>query len=303
MHNKLLRFGPSGIPTLKIIVCTAFFAWSPSIHADVTVREYVVRVQEERRSTRWTLTEWLRIKERMKMMDLWLAVFSDPKKDQILRPEINLGYMQLQGSLATREPGASPGAKGTTQAHQGHVQLWLTNLISSTTGIRTLNIDIGLEGLYRDTRVAPEQGAHMFNPHYFSHMWYSGNLRLFGDSVQDTSLVVRFGQYRQRHPYGKATFDPPADAKGLLIGIQLQAYVFSFLGLEGNYLNFGRWNRKGGETGSFGEGWDYGGFLEIGMLRLGGGAYGEVWRAPLDNQSGEREIITHGFFGALKVLL
>ena len=52
-----------------------------------TVTTYVVRTQEEREQTRWTLTEWLRIKERTKLMDVWLTMFSDPNKDKF-RPAL-----------------------------------------------------------------------------------------------------------------------------------------------------------------------------------------------------------------------
>src|SRR5258707_569097 len=57
--------------------------------ADTVVTTYVTKTQDERQSTRFNLTEWLRIKERMKMMDVWLSMFSDPKKDKFA-PELNL---------------------------------------------------------------------------------------------------------------------------------------------------------------------------------------------------------------------
>ena len=57
-------------------------SYSDTASGDHTVvTTYVTKVQEKRRSTRWTLTEWLRIKERMRMMDVWLAMFSSPKKE------------------------------------------------------------------------------------------------------------------------------------------------------------------------------------------------------------------------------
>jgi hypothetical protein len=71
---------------------------SQSIKAETVVTTYVTKVQEERQTTRWTLTEWLRIKERMQMMDLWLAMFSDPKKDRF-RPELVVSYSVTKGTV------------------------------------------------------------------------------------------------------------------------------------------------------------------------------------------------------------
>ena len=62
-----------GLLTVLALVPTAGLA-------DTQVTTYVIKTQDERDQTRWTLTEWLRIKERMKMMDVWLAMFSDPRR-------------------------------------------------------------------------------------------------------------------------------------------------------------------------------------------------------------------------------
>jgi len=63
--------------------------WAPSLQAQgKRVVTYIEDVQEERKSTRWTLTEWLRIKERMKMMDVWLWMFPYPKKGKF-PPELS----------------------------------------------------------------------------------------------------------------------------------------------------------------------------------------------------------------------
>ncbi|RYZ77258.1 MAG: hypothetical protein EOP04_31220, partial [Proteobacteria bacterium] len=121
----------------------------PLAHAQTKrIITYIDDVQEERKSTRWTLTEWLRIKERMKMMDVWLAMFSKPQEK--FAPEISFGYAkgvgeaELSPSLALGTP-ESHDLK-TMQTEEARFQFWFTNLVSGTTGLRTLNIDIGLEG-------------------------------------------------------------------------------------------------------------------------------------------------------------
>ena len=72
---------------LPLLVLLAVLA--PIARGDTQVTTYVIKTQEERQQTRWSMTEWLRIKERMKMMDVWLAMFSDPKKDKF-QPELML---------------------------------------------------------------------------------------------------------------------------------------------------------------------------------------------------------------------
>ena len=63
-----------------------------------TVTTYVVSTQEERNSTRWTLTEWLRIKERTRLMDVWLAMFSNPKQN-IFAPELNVSILATKSIM------------------------------------------------------------------------------------------------------------------------------------------------------------------------------------------------------------
>src|SRR3954462_12820239 len=37
---------------------------------------FVVKKQEEKAKTRWTLSDWLETRDKMRLMDLWLAVHS-----------------------------------------------------------------------------------------------------------------------------------------------------------------------------------------------------------------------------------
>ena len=123
-------------PTIfAVVISVAFTVATASLpaQAETVVTTYVVKTQEERKSTRWTLTEWLRIKERMKMMDVWLAMFSDPQKDREFRPELNLVYQQNRGTM-TLGDGEGESSSGPMEGYSIKAQFWLTNLISSTTG-------------------------------------------------------------------------------------------------------------------------------------------------------------------------
>ncbi len=285
---------------VMFLVAAGLGGWSSSSRADTVVTTYVTKVQEERQSTRWTLTEWLRIKERMKMMDVWLAMFSDPKKDTF-RPELNLSYAVTRGAAD---------AGGSVNGKQGRGQLWLTNLVSSTVGIRMLNIDLGLEGFHRDATwddsVAGE-AASLTAPGpsavagHFGHSYYTGK------SIQDSSIILKYGEFRATAPL-VSDDTTAADlvgaakaARGKVAGAELQLYLFKWLGAEGTYTSFtGR--RPGGDVPvASGTYIDYLGFVEISLLRLMVGRYEEEWQ--FDNSAGKATTKEHGVLGGVKLLL
>lgn len=239
---------------------------------------YIEDVQEERKSTRWTLTEWLRIKERMKMMDVWLAMFSDPKKDRFA-PELGLSYGRT-GGVSTYNLGSSldfNNDKRTTErdnhGEEARVQFWFTNLISGTTGLRTLAIDLGLEGRvvnrFPDTQTNLD-GASGFLTDTDKLQQAGVNLRLFGANEQDSGLVAKFGQFQKFTGFEETAFK---DISGTYFGGEMQLYFLSWLGVEGNY--YGYTSRTGAK--SKGSSLDYFGFLEISAVRLGYGVYDHEW--------------------------
>ncbi len=219
------------------------------------VTKYIIEVQEERRDTRWTLTEWLRIKERMKMMDLWLAMMNDPAKSKF-RPEFSASYYSFRGTLENTVEDSITASTGTS----GRAELWLTNLISGTIGIRTLNIDLGVEGFGRkmvslgDTRTS-----------------YAGSLRLFGKNIQDSSLTLKYGVYQSNYD------DQPEIARGRVLGGSLQLYILRSLGAEGTYYGFVEKDKPVSTKNMGGTYYEYFGFIEVSLLRLMVGAYQESW--------------------------
>ena len=196
--------------------------------AQQVVHTYVTHVQTERERTRFTLTEWLRIKERMRMMDLWLALFSDPKKHSKFSPEFYFSYAQNEGLAVSNSNSEGYQISGTTLDSQ----LWLTNLVSATTRMRTVNVDFGVgmqmhssslkgtvnidsatEAANQAANQANSSDANSQNPSttpssasalaavdstneaYARKQSVSLNLRLFGRHIQDSSLVVGYGIY------------------------------------------------------------------------------------------------------------
>ena len=292
--------------TLKSIAALSALLMSSSgvAEAQTVVTTYVTKVQEERETTRWTLTEWLRIKERMRMMDLWLAMFSDPKKDRF-RPELVVSYSVTKGTV---EKDLLSGLESASaQGAQGHAQLWLTNLISGTVGIRTLNIDLGVEGLNRTTLRADYSTAGTLaavsttidNPG-FNHSWYAGSLRLFGKHIQDTSLILKYGAYSSESTdFSFANDGGSAILKGRMAGADIQAYLFKWLGAESSFLIYGTPEDAKGTALQRGGYYDYMAFIEVSLLRIMVGQYREDWRLSKDGQ--EIDLTETGYIGGVKL--
>ena len=287
----------SAIGASFILIMTSEVAFADQ----VTVTTYVTRVQEERASTRWTLTEWLHIKERMKLMDVWLAMFSDPVKDRF-SPELNMSWFVTRAHTARKEAD-TVAMEGDSAGHEGRAQFWMTNLVSSTFGVRTLNIDLGVEGGQHDSGSVTDLTTTNTSSAAASTSlstsestvapvsrttWYTGNLRLFGKNIQDTSLVLKYGLIQTNNTWqlpGGAEFaatssrDGAGLATGTMAGLELQIYLLKWLGAEGtahSYLPMTVAFKDHKLSGYYGEALV---FVEISLLRLVAGRYEEQWDA------------------------
>lgn len=253
------------------------------------VTTYVVKTQEERQNTRFTLTEWLRIKERMKMMDVWLAMFSDPQKDKF-QPELLVSGFMTSGKVNyAAADGQSEVGEITGRTYMG--QLWLTNIVSSTIGIRSLNIDFGIEGFSRQatkfssTTFTNADGSIGVTPtgnRSLELTAYGADLRLFGRNIQDSALVLKGGRYTATNtiidPVNLAALS--TKLTGTMVGVDLQLYLLRVLGAEGGYMTFGPSGMREGPEGSGitrGVYYHYEGFVEVSILRLMAGTYVESW--------------------------
>lgn len=270
----------------------------PSLARGKTVRvvTYIEDVQEERRSTRWTLTEWLRIKERMKMMDVWLAMFSDPGKDKFA-PELSLSYAKAAGEsqfdLGSSE-NFNDDRQGIAADHfmeSGRLQFWFTNLVSSTTGLRTLDIDIGLEGQVSQRRFDKPPLGSPFSLSTDKLQAAGVNLRLFGANSQDSTLVAKAGRFEKNTGYD---IEGLQKLKGQYFGAEMALYFLKWLGAEGHYMQM---KAEGDELWkSQGTQFDYSGFIEIYNLRLGYGSYGRDWTSSSESSRFESSEKGQAFF-------
>lgn len=287
--------------------------------ADTVVTTYVTKVQSERKSTRFTLTEWLKIKERMKMMDVWLAMFSNPKADKF-RPEFAVEFMQTAGELDYVSNQASE--QGQLSGEQFRAQVWLTNMLTATTGSRFLNIDFGLEFYSRSSNdflaAAPgqEQSASLLpslstiksnsaeqasTGRSFDTSVSAASFRVFGKNVQDSSLTLKIGRYNARSSLPAYSDDEVSSQSflGTMRGADLTAYLTSNIGFEGHYINYSPTESVNGTTAS-GRYLDYLGFVEVALLRIVFGNYQEEW--TFEDSLEQHRTKEKGYTGGVKLL-
>ncbi len=268
----------------KILVITLFLGFIPNLSlAKTVVTSYVFDTQKERKSTRWTLTEWLRIKERMRMMDLWLAMFSNPKKEKFA-PELSLAYQQLtlEDTFSSIDEAGNEVSESNLTAIQYRGQFWFTNLISSTTGLKTPNIDLGIEYTLRQAPKNPlntnltalGQGYTLTGK---SYNYTCLNFRIFGRNIQDSSVVLKYGQYSSDRGFNRIS-DELKNNAGIMAAAEMSFYFFSWLGLEGTYIKFGNSKGAAGSDDQSGSQLESSLFLEIYNLRLNYGQVDEEWR-------------------------
>lgn len=259
--------------TLTLSPVLLFNSYTAYSDTTTSVTTYIVKTQKERESTRFTLTKWLEIKERIKMMDVWLAMFGNTKKP--FQPELDLEYFLLTGSLSPQNSTfSSVNTSGT--ALKG--QIWLTNLISSTTGINTINIDFGIEGQSKGVESEAQTETELPSSTQKRSDW-TANFRLFGKNIQDSSLVLKYGQYDSSNQFiSSIDSSIKSGSKGNVAGAELQLYLFKWLGFEGNYMQFQNTDQSFENPDLVGTYYDYMAYIEISFLQIVGGKYHEVWK-------------------------
>ena len=265
----------------------------PALKSRADVVTYVVKVQEERASTRFTLTEWLKIKERMRMMDLWMALFAEPKKPTFA-PELLLSYSGVNASL--RDDSLASPLDATGKVVRG--QFWFTNLVSATTGLRTLNIDLGLEGAYAD--LSPDKTANTASTGLTQSKGAStqkfvhtlADFRIFGKNIQDSSLVLKAGKYET-----DLSFDNKTKQQGLAAGGEMTLYFLNFLGGSVSHMAYGDAKRLSGSD-VHGYQADYVLFTELTSLRVGYGKFIRDLTLPGPEEQPKKQSVKGSYFFA-----
>lgn len=227
-------------------------------YAQSTVVIHVIQErQKERERSRFSLLEWLKIKERMKEMDVWLALASDPKSK--FSPELNLAYYSLdqEFSLGGEEVKneKSYSAEGT---------LWLTNLVSASLGVKSLNIDFGVEGR-KSALQYTQDGLSLDSLEEGGSLERFGCFRLFGKHSQDSTLELRYGLHSGKILLNGDSGLYQPSIKGEAYGAALQVYLGRWLGLTGEKMV--KISEDKSEVNSVHSS-RWGGFIEVSLLRL-----------------------------------
>ncbi len=260
----------------------SLFIISRPVYSDTVVTTYVVETQKKRRSTRFTLTEWLRIKERMKLMDVWLAMFGPQAEEDKFKPELQVKTERRVGSFLFDSQ--ERGIESTVVRSN----LWLNNLVSSTTGVRLLNIDFGIEVGQEDFKLGSaleSQSQSMLVGESDSFGFRSQSflgLRVFGKSIQDSSLVLKYGMFqdsRQLHLLGDNSFQTTFMQAGGVMGADLDLYFNHWLGVEGHYLSYQAEDKDLLLTTQQ----SLGLFIEVSLIRFSIGRYQESSRLTHEN--------------------
>lgn len=210
------------------------------------VHHYYHGTKTQRKSTRFTILEWLKIKKRIKEMDVWLAMYSNPAK-ALFRPELKLCY-----SLHRSDHSLGHDGLVTSQPHQ-HMnrrvkgQVFLTNLITSTLRAKLLNIDIGFEmsvdqshpskgtaRLFPRTTLAPGYATEAL--YSYSAIRQAVNIRLLGSHIQDSALMVKYGKLKEQvGASGQGSWQGQRQIEGYYTEIESLLYLTSWFAIHGSW--------------------------------------------------------------------
>jgi hypothetical protein len=184
----------------RIIIGLVVFV-SPSIEAQTFFSSKSSGSSARTEIKRWTLQEWLAQKERNRMMDMWLAM-NTPSPYEAAVDLAYLSYSQdINGAIPKKE------------------------YISYMGKLSAYAKFIGLTGEYENnSQESYSTTAGMIN------------LRLFGNSLQNTSLTFHYGQ---RTKYAAATATTTESTlRNSFAGATLQLYATKFFGISGHYRDY-----------------------------------------------------------------
>ena len=147
------------IPSISLIIILFVSLLSPKVEAIEGVYEVIIRKQEEKKASRWTLADWLLTKQKMALMDQWLALNSSSTWFEFF---LESSGTELEGERSNIAQAFNKHA----YRHQGAMY------------IRAF----GLQG-----------GVDKFSS-FQDSSFYQANLILLGSSAQSTNIQVHYGK-------------------------------------------------------------------------------------------------------------
>lgn len=182
-----------------VIFIVTFFAVALRVNAMEGIYTVIIKKQNEKqnakKSSRWTLADWLATKKKIALMDQWLALNSSKTWLEI----------KLAGSTGEHE------LQGATPAVTSDAKLWSGALFIRMLGFEydKLSVDDTSGGLSEEES-------------------YNAALLILGGSIQSTNLLAHYGQRKTTWP-GSDRFTQD------FYGARLSLYLLPFLGVQGRY--------------------------------------------------------------------
>ncbi|MBO9667387.1 MAG: hypothetical protein J7501_11310 [Bdellovibrio sp.] len=154
----------------------------------------------KREQTRWSLSDWLNIKEKNRAMDQWLSLNS-PSPFEFM----------IGGSYLSYNSNVNDGSTTTENSH--------TSYSGELAAYAQL---VGLSGEYEHN-----------SADNFTDLTGIFNLRVLGDSIQNSGLTLSYGM-RTREQEGTT----PTRLSQQFGQVQLQLYLMKYFGFDGKYRYF-----------------------------------------------------------------
>ena len=163
---------------------------------------------EAKSKSRWTLEGWLAQKERNQMMDLWLAMNqASPYEASLTLTNVHGIQNSIQGT------GSSAATEESTSS-------------SLATQLSVYSHFVGLEGSYHKNEAEQNSMSSL-----------SLNLRVLGNSLQSTHLILGFGQ-RVENATENGTTQEPDPLRQTYYKANLNVFLLKSFGVFGEYHNW-----------------------------------------------------------------
>tara|TARA_B100000749_G_scaffold280894_2_gene280549 strand:+ start:45699 stop:46415 length:717 start_codon:yes stop_codon:yes gene_type:complete len=202
------------------------------------IYQVVVKKQEQKQRTRWTLADWLAQKDRIRMMDYWLAMNTsdNPFEFSLSVDTGNLNVTSESSGSSTEE---------SERASQYGVSAFAS--IVGITGRLVENSD-GYEG---------------------SDLAF--NLRLLGSSQQNTNITLEYGQYLRKADIFSLNGE---EFKSPYYGASFTLYFIKYFGIKGRYLQIQK-SESANDISFQGTRTEVEAFIDYGIIRIFGQWYDE----------------------------
>jgi hypothetical protein len=187
---------------MKSLIIISILFMSFSIQAlEEGVYTVIVKKQQQKKQSRWTLASWLALKKEMALQDQWLAMNSSSNIFEL--------YIGGDHSSYRRSTIAAPNSYNRFKFDSGHLGVYVYSF-GLETQQQTSNEVTGIE--HKETSL-------MFH-------W-----RILGTSTQTTNITLTYGSRELEHSsYG--------NYKNSFGQASMTLYLFDFLGVEGMYRKY-----------------------------------------------------------------